>query len=161
MEDRKARLAALKARATAAAAESNTEENNEAQQQKQQQEEEQGPAPVLKFRNYTPKDVSLEAEIKDSIDDADIDVALTNRDAKRQKISEKSDLERALADAAATPGDMFDVNDVSSMVPKKVNWDLKRNISTKLDKLERRTQRVIVELLRERLEREAAMGDLD
>ena len=41
---------------------------------------------------------------------------------------------------------------------KKVNWDLKRDVRHKMDKLERRTQREIVELLRERLEREAAEG---
>lgn len=37
-----------------------------------------------------------------------------------------------------------------------MNWDLKRDIQGKLDKLERRTQKVIIELLKERLEREAA-----
>ena len=44
--------------------------------------------------------------------------------------------------------------------PKKVNWDLKRDIQGKLDRLERRTQRSLVELLRERLEKEAEdVGD--
>jgi coiled-coil domain-containing protein 12 len=38
---------------------------------------------------------------------------------------------------------------------KKVNWDLKRDIQHKMDKLEKRTQRAIVQLLRERLEKEA------
>jgi coiled-coil domain-containing protein 12 len=46
------------------------------------------------------------------------------------------------------------------MAPKKVNWDLKRDIQGKLDRLERRTQRSLVELLRERLEKEAEdVGD--
>mmetsp|Transcript_7438 Transcript_7438/g.15981 ORF Transcript_7438/g.15981 Transcript_7438/m.15981 type:complete len:231 (+) Transcript_7438:207-899(+) len=45
---------------------------------------------------------------------------------------------------------------VTSMAPKKINWDLKRDISDKLEKLERRTQKAIVGILKERLELEAA-----
>jgi cwf18 pre-mRNA splicing factor len=49
---------------------------------------------------------------------------------------------------------------------KKINWDLKRGIQSKLDKLEKRTQKAIVSLLKERLEQDAAEtgdgnGDLD
>jgi coiled-coil domain-containing protein 12 len=53
--------------------------------------------------------------------------------------------------------------DVSKMGPKKMNADLKRDIQEKMDKLERRTQRAIVSLLKERLEREASQDvpDLD
>ena len=40
--------------------------------------------------------------------------------------------------------------------PKKINWDLKRDIQDKLKKLEKRTQKAIVEMLKERLEKEAA-----
>ena len=36
-----------------------------------------------------------------------------------------------------------------------MNGDLKRDVQHRLDRLEKRTQRAIVELLRERLEREA------
>ena len=47
------------------------------------------------------------------------------------------------------------------MAPKKLNWDLKRDIESKLAKLERRTQRAIVELLKERLAKEAEDADED
>jgi coiled-coil domain-containing protein 12 len=52
---------------------------------------------------------------------------------------------------------------VTSMAPKKINWDLKRDISDKLAKLERRTQKAIVGMLKERLELEAtrAVNDSD
>ena len=33
------------------------------------------------------------------------------------------------------------------MAPRKPDWDLKRDISKKLEKLERRTQRAIAELI--------------
>ena len=33
------------------------------------------------------------------------------------------------------------------MAPKKANWDLKRDVEKKLDKLERRTQRAILDIM--------------
>jgi coiled-coil domain-containing protein 12 len=44
----------------------------------------------------------------------------------------------------------------AAAAPRKANWDLKRDIAPRLGILERRTQRALVELLRERLERDAA-----
>ncbi|CAM9362962.1 unnamed protein product [Choristocarpus tenellus] len=38
-----------------------------------------------------------------------------------------------------------------NIAPKKANWDLKRDVEKKMEKLNRRTQRAIVELLRERI----------
>ncbi len=35
-----------------------------------------------------------------------------------------------------------------SIMPKKQNWDLKRDVAAKLEKLEKRTQRAIAELIR-------------
>ena len=37
------------------------------------------------------------------------------------------------------------------IAPKKPNWDLKRDITKKLEKLERRTQQAIVEMIREQV----------
>ena len=41
--------------------------------------------------------------------------------------------------------------DLSTLAPKKTDWDLKRDVSRKMDKLERRTQKAIVHLIRDRL----------
>lgn len=41
--------------------------------------------------------------------------------------------------------------DLSTLAPKKIDWDLKRDIEKKLQKLERRTQRCIAEMIRQRL----------
>ena len=151
------------------------------------------PTPTLSFRNYVPKDASLDAPPPPSLDATDDNI--TN---KRQKTSTnsiavsstttstntppKSALEIALANtdrearmaagqtvaATAAGGGATTTNDVGGggggwntvVVPsastKKVNWDLKRDIQHKMDKLEKRTQRAIVQLLRERLEKEAA-----
>jgi coiled-coil domain-containing protein 12 len=143
------------------------------------------PTPTLSFRNYVPKDASLDAPPPPSLDAADDNI--TN---KRQKTSTnsiaavsstttstntppKSALEIALANtdrearmaagqtvAATTTNDVGGGGGWSTVVTpsastKKVNWDLKRDIQHKMDKLEKRTQRAIVQLLRERLEKEA------
>ena len=49
-------------------------------------------------------------------------------------------------------GGKVDIN----IAPKKINFDLKNQIQSKLDKLKRRTQRAIVEILREKLAAEDA-----
>ncbi|KHJ83022.1 Cwf18 pre-mRNA splicing factor, partial [Oesophagostomum dentatum] len=41
--------------------------------------------------------------------------------------------------------------DLSTLAPKKIDWDLKRDIEKKLQKLERRTQKCIAEMIRQRL----------
>lgn len=40
---------------------------------------------------------------------------------------------------------------IANLAPRKPDWDLKRDVSKKLDRLELRTQRAIAELIRERL----------
>ena len=46
------------------------------------------------------------------------------------------------------------------MAPRKPDWDLKRDAAKKLEKLERRTQRAIAELIRDRLKNESGGMDL-
>lgn len=41
--------------------------------------------------------------------------------------------------------------DITNLAPKKVDFDLKRAINKRLQKLEKRTQKAISELIRERL----------
>jgi coiled-coil domain-containing protein 12 len=133
----------------------------------------------IKFRNYTPESKELivssehcttsvnklrvpdeiedqnknigkkrPAEGGDRIDNEEMDESHTTPsleeallNARRELLSSKLNMKAA---------------EISSLAPRKVNWDLKRDIQPKLDKLERRTQRAIVELLHQRLEREAA-----
>lgn len=44
--------------------------------------------------------------------------------------------------------------DISNLAPRKVDFDLKRAINKKLVKLEKRTQKAISELIRERLNKQ-------
>lgn len=41
-----------------------------------------------------------------------------------------------------------------TIAPKKENWDLKREIKPKLDRLEKQTQTAIAELVREKVQNE-------
>lgn len=41
--------------------------------------------------------------------------------------------------------------DMSRLAPRKPDWDLKRDLAARLERLERRTQRSIAELIRQRL----------
>ena len=142
--DRKARLAALAAKA------GRSDKNDDSIADEEDKKK------ALTFRNYVPKDSTLDA-------------SAVQQPTKRPRTTveePKSALELALQETKATEDSSGQSNNWSSVThvtTKKVNWDLKRDIQAKMDKLERRTQRAIVDLLRERLEREATedVGGLD
>ncbi|NXL53059.1 CCD12 protein, partial [Podilymbus podiceps] len=52
---------------------------------------------------------------------------------------------------AAKPEPIIEEVDLVNLAPRKPDWDLKRDVAKKLEKLEKRTQRAIAELIRERL----------
>jgi coiled-coil domain-containing protein 12 len=43
------------------------------------------------------------------------------------------------------------LQDITNLAPRKPDWDVKRDVAKKLQRLERRTQKAIAELIRERL----------
>lgn len=152
MGDRKARLAALAAKAgRSKPTHSEEDETNEAETKKS-----------ISFRNYAPKDASMEQAEEE--EEGSATKRMRTEDTKTSGLQEAlqaAQSEIASGAATATAKDQTSTG-VTSMAPKKVNWDLKRDVEKKLAKLERRTQRAIVELLKERLEREAneqARGD--
>lgn len=176
-DDRKARLAALAARAgrnqpIAATGNSSQETDNKDEQMKDSSDV--AAKPVISFRNYVPKDASLDKAVTSSSNDTNENQPAA---AKRQKTTTsninsdepKSALEIALAKtdresreaAGHSVGEAGGWSKVIPISTKKVNWDLKRGIEQKMERLERRTQKAIVELLRERLEQEAREGGGD
>mmetsp|Transcript_412 Transcript_412/g.798 ORF Transcript_412/g.798 Transcript_412/m.798 type:complete len:128 (-) Transcript_412:38-421(-) len=99
----------------------------------------------LKFRNYQPKTEELAEAVVEKSQVATLpDVETTTK--KRAADSE----EQAEEEADQAQDDI----DVLSVAPKKANWDLKRDVEKKLQVLERRTQRAIIELTREKVLRE-------
>jgi len=168
-EDRKARLAALAARAGRKRNEENPAEGNDkdvAMDGDGANDEEEAQKKTVNFRNYAPQDESLEKNKEEPPSKRP-----RQEEQKDEKIvKEKSELEQALKDAKADAAvatheasKAVGQNDIAAVVPKKINWDLKRDITKKMNRLERRTQKAVVELLRQRLEQEAEEGgdDLD
>ncbi|XP_035751524.1 coiled-coil domain-containing protein 12 [Egretta garzetta] len=87
----------------------------------------------LKLRNYEPEDEELKKRKVPQAKPASVE----------DKV--KDQLE------AAKPEPIIDEVDLANLAPRKPDWDLKRDVAKKLEKLEKRTQRAIAELIRERL----------
>jgi coiled-coil domain-containing protein 12 len=145
---------------------------------------EKAPPPALKFRNYSAAPAASGIEGDESglpaTKKARRTVTATSGNDSKPSIGAslsssnnnkppKSALELALekaataapafqsavASAAPDGADGDTGGAVAALAPKKINWDLKRDIQPKLNKLDRRTQRAIVQLLQERLGRDA------
>jgi coiled-coil domain-containing protein 12 len=91
------------------------------------------PNKKIKFRNYNPHT----EELKDN---------KINRTLPKSIESEVQDQLKS-----ANNAHVEEVN-LSNLAPKKIDWDLKRDISRKLDKLERHTQKAIIDIIRERIQ---------
>ena len=163
MPSRQERLKALKEKAQAA-------KKSSANDTRSTIEEDPPPAP-LHFRNYNPKDDRLAAREAGGIgNNANNDDAEEEPKSKKQKTrgsdGEKSALQLALEETRKEQEESGNAPsgglNLTLLAPKKINFDLKRDVADKLAKLEKRTQRAIVSLLRERLENEGdSEGDLD
>jgi hypothetical protein len=199
-DDRKVRLAALAAKATATTLQN--EKDEEKIGKDSNSNDIQGDAvstdlaldttsstktqPTIKFRNYVPqsKELAFSSEKyillhdDNALPDNDSQPLMKKRRAEagddgpssrivEEDINDENDttpaLEKALQSARRELLSSNAINEVeiSALAPRKVNWDLKRDVQPKLDKLERRTQRAIVELLHQRLELEAGAEDYD
>ncbi|CAG9559680.1 unnamed protein product [Danaus chrysippus] len=89
--------------------------------------------PKPKFRSYKPQDENLQKE--------------KLQDAEPAQVEEEV---KDLVEAGKEKVVLQDL-DISSLAPRKPDWDLKRDVAKKLEKLERRTQKAIAELIWERL----------
>eukprot|EP00878_Enallax_costatus_P007084 GHUV01007423.1.p2 GENE.GHUV01007423.1~~GHUV01007423.1.p2 ORF type:complete len:135 (+),score=49.96 GHUV01007423.1:500-904(+) len=104
-------------------------------------EAQQPEKPVLKFRNYVVRDEKIEHE--------------KIAPAQPPKLEEPQ--------LGTKPEEADEEELLASVAPKKANWDLKREIEPRLAKLERRTQRALVEIMLEeeqqRLQQEGGVAD--
>ncbi|XP_054271741.1 coiled-coil domain-containing protein 12-like [Macrosteles quadrilineatus] len=92
-----------------------------------------GTLPKPKFRSYVPEDESLKENVVPAAKPGDVESEV------------KSQLE------AANSKVVIEELDLSNLAPRKPDWDLKRDVAKKLERLEKRTQRAIAELIRDRL----------
>ncbi|KAF3421528.1 hypothetical protein E2986_08438 [Frieseomelitta varia] len=86
-----------------------------------------------KFRSYKPQDENLKDKVLE--------------DAKPGNVEEEVQDQLSAANTKVVIEEL----DISNLAPRKPDWDLKRDVAKKLEKLERRTQKAIAELIRERL----------
>lgn len=125
-EQRKARLKALRDEAVG------SDEGNIDNKRNKPEESSAVSETVLKFRSYQPRDESL-------------------KDKQLQPAAAPSIQKEAEARMASVPDVANTEVGLANLAPRKVDWDLKRDIAKKLEKLEKRTQRALVEILREKL----------
>lgn len=87
------------------------------------------------FRNYNPNDDNLKTGV------------LPKPDLIRIEQEIKDQLENS------TPQPLIQNEiELSTLAPQKIDWDLKRDVEKKLKILESRTQKAIIELIRDRLQ---------
>ena len=112
-------------------------------------EEETLPAPV--FRSYKPLAPELQENAFDVADPTliedkiQVQIALSGFIILFVIFCDQDSL------AAAEETTMIEELDIVNLAPRKPDWDLKRDIAKKLEKLEKRTARAIGEIIRERL----------
>jgi coiled-coil domain-containing protein 12 len=94
---------------------------------------------VIRFRNYKPYDSSLVVKEDEPLSNMSKDIVEAPVVSKRD---ETDVIKKELA--------QYNEEELN-IVPKKANWDLKCQIEGKLIKLKRKTQRAIVDIMREKL----------
>lgn len=145
-EDRKRKLAEIRAKANKESAPVVTDVTAavEAHPATDANESEEVAEKKLKFRNYQPYDTSLKKLVKETEvkENSSVNLA-TPLDGRVETDVIKLELQK------------FQDEELNIM-PKKPNWDLKVQVEGKLEKLKNRTQKAIVEILREKLAAEAS-----
>mmetsp|Transcript_1874 Transcript_1874/g.2982 ORF Transcript_1874/g.2982 Transcript_1874/m.2982 type:complete len:144 (+) Transcript_1874:165-596(+) len=105
-----------------------------------------GESKRIKFRNYQPRDHSL---IKAAEASSEVQPSATSQSAE-------TDNEPAVPEGSGTDNPIkkelrqFNSEELN-ILPKSNNWDIKKFLEPKQEKLRRRTQRAIVDFLREKL----------
>ena len=135
-----------------------------------------GPEPVIRFRNYTPRDATLGESAQMTTGDlpsAKAEAALRDGLSRATAAPVRAQL-RALAcfDCALTASSLLTTSRTPLpkthtlkapdapvvIVPKKPNWDLKRDLAPKAARLERMTQIAIHDILRKKIAAGAGTG---
>ncbi|XP_053681912.1 coiled-coil domain-containing protein 12 [Sabethes cyaneus] len=89
------------------------------------------PKPI--FRNYRPESEGIKENVVEETLPMDVDSEISTQLEMMKTTIAIEDI------------------DIANLAPRKPDWDLKRDVSKKLEKLERRTQKAIAELIRDRL----------
>jgi len=113
----------------------------------------------IRFRNYQPYDANLKKKYATNDDTIATINAVSNHDPSTSSADESNisttaqelkEIDILTLELSKYKSDNTELN----IIPKKINWDLKAQVESKLVKLRARTQRAIVELLREKISKE-------
>jgi coiled-coil domain-containing protein 12 len=127
----------------------------------------------IRFRNYQPYDATLKKKYTATGNEDDLATAnhtissqnnTTNPSAEESSNSNSTTIaqEHKEVDILTLELSKYKSDNVElNIIPKKINWDLKAQVEGKLAKLRTRTQRAIVELLREKISKEDLEGIRD
>lgn len=139
-DDRKRKLAEIRAKAKKSGTGDETSNANSVSEKPSEESNEK----KIKFRNYQPYDKSLKNLNKkeESKEGTAAEVVAAENSAPTETDIIKLELQKFQSDEL-------------NIMPKKPNWDLKVQVEGKLEKLKNRTQKAIVEILREKLAAEA------
>ena len=124
--------------------------------------------PVIRFRNYTPHDAALRKEKVVQLDGPAPTSSSSSSVNASGAISTGVVATATFAAPVVAPEvpsskrkrDVVDVikkelalhtEEELNIIPKKPNWDLKCQVEDRIQKLKRKTQRAIVDILREKL----------
>eukprot|EP00055_Hartaetosiga_balthica_P013515 m.69862 g.69862 ORF g.69862 m.69862 type:complete len:163 (-) comp8287_c1_seq1:1738-2226(-) len=136
-KERKARLIAMRQEA----------EGEDGGEQAMKKAKDETEMPVLKFRNYTPSSENVAAVSE-----------VYNKDPEEMPAPStklQDQVEMALMDAEEQDVLMdvqnSTIEDVINLAPRKVDWDLKRNVEEKMEILQKKTNRAIAQLIQDRL----------
>lgn len=95
-----------------------------------------------KFRSYKPQDKSLSEHLVNKAEVTDV-----QNEVKDLLNLAKSDK-------------VIDQLDITALAPRQPDWDLKRDVEKKLEKLAKRTQRAMAELIREKLKAKQDLAEV-
>lgn len=114
----------------------------------------------LRFRNYQPVSsglieksaaVPLPAPILEEAKEAPKPKPFETAERKQKKeVKQQNDAIKRELDAHVK--EQGDGGDLMNIAPRKANFDLKRDLSVKMEKLSKRTKYAIVELIKRRIE---------
>lgn len=95
-----------------------------------------------KFRSYKPQDEKL-----------------TEHVLKKPEIPDVTGQVKNLLELSKS-NMVIDQLDIANLAPRQPDWDLKRDVAKKLEKLEKRTQKAMAELIREKLKEKQDLADI-
>ncbi|KAF7632815.1 hypothetical protein Mgra_00007804 [Meloidogyne graminicola] len=122
----------------------NKDQNGEENGNEEENGEESKQHFAIQFRSYKPVNVK-ESKTTEETTNRD-EINLINKKVEKQLEAGKD----------TKIGDSLDIN---TLAPRKVDWDLRRGIKEKLDKLDRRTNKAINQLIRKRVKEEVEGGN--